>query len=211
MIKRYRPRVKPLPREFLEWQVALRRHTMLERQGAPHAGVAPLVTVRRPGPGIGVASHAVICGVLPREELLEEKTKAFRRMYEEGIAAGARAVYDRGIEYLRDYYAKIDDFDPASLTTLLASDLPVVDALRADPRCALLFYVFELEDQSELHRFRCLQIEAVAEVLREGAIYENVWWHNALFHGTTDGCVAIRFSHLGAADTSFGRWEELAP
>jgi hypothetical protein len=199
-----------MPRELLEWQVALRRYTMVERHGAPHAGVAPLVTVRRPGSGIGAVSHSIICGILPRPELLEEKTKAFRRLYEEGIASGAREVYDRGIEYLRGYYASADDFDPASLTTLVAADLPLVDALRADPRCALLFYVFELEDRSELHRFRCLQLQAVAEVLREGAIFENVWWHNTLFHGTADGCAVIRFSHLSTADTGFGRWEEIA-
>ena len=60
--------VRPLPTDFLEWQVALRRWTMLESHGAPHAGVAPLVVVRQPGMAVGVSAHSIICGLLPRPD-----------------------------------------------------------------------------------------------------------------------------------------------
>jgi len=201
---------RPLPKEFLDWQVALRHHTMVERNGSPHVGVAPLLTVRHPGHPTGTASHSIICGLLPRADLLEPKTVEFRALYEGSIAEGARRVYDRGIEYLLGYYVSSDAFDPESITTLLPEDLPVVDALRADPRCALLFYVFDLDDKSDLGRLRCIQVNARAEVLRQGPVYDNVWWHNALFHGTESGCVVIRFVHQSSFDTRFGRMEELS-
>jgi hypothetical protein len=199
-----------MPRELLEWQVALRLHTMEVRNGAPHAGVAPLVTVRRAGVGPGVVSHSVICGLLPHPHVLEERTKAFRELYEGGIEDGARAVYDRGIEYLLGYYTSADDFDPESITTLLSEDLPLVEALRVEPRCALVFYVFDLEDRSEIGRLRCVQVNAHAEVLREGPVYDNVWWHNTLFHGMADDHVVIHFRHERSFDTRFGRLEALA-
>jgi len=200
-----------LPRAFLEWQVALRRHTALERGGAPHAGVAPLVTARHPGLGMGVASHSVVCGLLPAPDQLEEKTKAFRAIYESGIADGARAVYDRGLAYLADYYEAVNDFDVESLTTLLPEKLPLVDALRAEPRCSLVFYVFDLRDKSEIGRFRCTQVDALAEVLREGPVRDNVWWHNTLFHGPTDESVVIHFRATGVHDTRFGALQALEP
>jgi len=203
-------RTRPLPPEILSWQVALRRHTMVENNGAPHAGVAPLVTVSRPGVGMGVVSHSVICGLLPHESLLEEKTKEFQQLYEGGIEEGGRAVYDKGIEYLESYYESDEAFDPESITTLLPSNLPLVDALRANQRCALLFYVFDLEDRSEIGRLRCLQINAVAEVMSGGPVYENVWWHNTLFHGMADEHVVIHFRHESSYDTRFGRLEALA-
>ena len=200
----------PMPRPFLDWQVALRRHTMLERGGAPHVGVAPLVVARRPGTGLGVAGHSVICGLLPRPELLEQKTKEFRALYEQGIARGAKHVYDAGIAYLRGYYERTDDFDDASITTLLPAKLPLVDALRAEPRTALCFYVFELASRDPLERLRCTYLDTVAEVLEHGPVYDNVWWHNTLFHGPADEHVVVHFRHRASFDTCFGRLDALA-
>lgn len=203
------PTARAIPRDFMAWQVALRRHTMTERRGSPHVGVAPLVTVRRAGVGAGVVSHSVICGLLPRPELLGEKTRQFREVYEGSIREGARAVYDRGLEAMIPYYEDADDFDPTSITTLLDAKLPLVDALRAEPRCGLVFHVFDLEDKSEVGRLRCVHIDAEAEVLNEGPVFDNVWWHNALFHGPVDGCVVLRFRHRASYDTRFGRMEAL--
>ncbi|MCL4684884.1 hypothetical protein KJ059_09040 [Myxococcota bacterium] len=209
MFRRASGRPRPLPREFLDWQVALRRHTMEERHGAPHAGVAPLVTVHRPGPGPGFLSSSVICGLLPHPEQLARKTEEFRSLYESGLEAGARAVYDRGIQYFRDYYRSADDFDPDSLTTLLPEKTPLAEALRADPRCALVFFVFDLTDRSEIGRLRCLQLDGFAELLDAGPVYDNVLWHNALFHGVVDDHVVIRFRHEASFDTRFGAMEPI--
>jgi hypothetical protein len=203
-------KAKPLPRELLDWQVALRRHTMNEAHGAPHAGVAPLLTVKRPGGSLGVTTHSIICGLLPAPELLERKTQEFRELYEGGIEAGARAVYDRGIEYLRAYYQQPEDFDAHSITTLLAASSPTVTALRADGRCALVFYVFNLMDRSEIGKLRCLHLDCVAEVLEAGPVYENVWWHNTLFHGKAEDHVVLHFHHQRTLDTRFGMLEELS-
>ena len=209
MFARNRSESRPLPREFLDWQIALRRHTALVRRGMPHAGVAPLVTVRRPGPGPGFVSHSVICGVLPHPDRLAEKTEEFRKLYESASAEGARALYDRGIAYLQDYYRSADDFDPESLTTLLPVALPLVDALRAEPRCALVFHVFDLEDKSPEGKLRCVQVDARAELLGEGPVYENVRWHNALFHGAVDEHVAVHFRHERSFDVRFGALEPI--
>lgn len=206
MFGRSAAKARPMPRELLEWQVALRRFTMEERNGAPHAGVAPLVTVRRPG-GPGFVSSSVICGLLPHPSQLERKTREFRELYESGIAEGARAVYDRGIQYLLGYYRSADDFDPESITTLLPKKAALVDALRAEPRCALVFYVFDLADRSEVGRFRCLHLDSHAEVLESGPVYDNVWWHNTLFHGAADDHVVVRFVHEATFDTRFGALE----
>ena len=200
---------RPLPQAFLEWQVALRKRTMLEDNGAPHAGVAPLVVVRQPGLALGVSAHSIICGLLPRQDMLAAKTAEFRELYESGIGEGARVVYDRGIEYLKPYYEDADDFDPHSVTTLLPRKLPLVDALRAESRCALLFYVFDLMDRSEEGRFRSLHLDCEAAVLDGGEVYDNVWWHNTLFHGPADEHVVVHFRHRRSWDTRFGAFDEV--
>lgn len=201
---------KPLPKEFLEWQVALRRYTMEERQGAPHAGVAPLLTVRRAGGALGVTTHSIICGILPAPERLEETTREIRSLYEELAPAGAKAVYDRGLDYYRAYYRRdAGDFDGESLSTLLADDSPAVVALRADGRCTLVFYVFDLAEQSEVGRFRCLQLDCIAEVVTSGPVFDNVWWHNTLFHGKAEGLAVVRFRHQRTLDTRFGGLREV--
>lgn len=209
MAKRSTVTGRPLPREFLDWQVAVRRHTMMARNGAPHVGVAPLVTARRPGLAPGFVSHAIICGLLPHPDQLEEKTKDFRALYETHSADGARILYDHGIDYLKGYYHRSEDFDASSITTLLPQDLPLVDALRLDGSCALVFYVFDLEDRSEVGRLRCLQLHCQAEVLDSGPVYDNVWMHNTLFHGPADDHVVIHFHHQATHDTRFGALEAI--
>jgi len=171
--------------------------------------VAPLLSTRRPGAALGVATHSIICGLLAEPGKLAERSKDFRALYEESIAAGARAVYDRGIDYMKRYYRESAGFDNTSITTLLPKSAPVIEALRAEPECALVFYVFDLTDRSEIGRFRCLQLDCEAEVLEDGPVYENVWWHNALFHGLVDDHVVIHFRHVRSWDTRFGALEEL--
>lgn len=201
------PATTPMPQDLLEWQVKLRRYTMEEQNGAPHVGVAPLLSVKQPGSLLGTVSHSIICGLLPAPDRLDDKTKEFRTLYESRIGDGARSVYDDGIAYLKGYYEDVDGFDDRSITTLLPDDLPVVDALRADPRCALVFYVFDLTERSEIGRLRCIQMEAVASVHADGPVYDNVWWHNTLFHGPADGSVVVHMQHVRSWDTRFGRLE----
>jgi hypothetical protein len=205
MFKRTPERALPMPEDLLAWQVELRRHTMQERNGKPHVGVAPVLTVRTPGVGSGHSSHSIICGLLPAEAILARKTEEFRQLYEEHSARGARTVYDAGLAYLEKYYERVEDFDPTSITTLLGKDLPVVDALAASPDCSLLFYVFDLEERSRIGRLRCVQYHCRAELLRSGPVYDNVWWHNTLFHGPADDHVVVRFRHQVSYDTGFGQ------
>jgi len=199
----------PLPAEFLDWQVALRARTMEADNGTPHVGVAPIVSVVAPG-SPGWTSHSIICGLLPAAEQLERKTADFRALYEGAASLGAREVYDRGIEYLKDYYRRSEDFDPATITTLLPQDSPVVRALGASPSCSLLFFVFQLGQAPALDRNRCTQLDCVAELHREGPVYDNVWWHNTLFHGPADDHVVVRFRHQRSFDTGFGQLEALS-
>ena len=202
--------IRPLPPGFLAWQVALRRHTMEAERGAPHVGVAPLVSVRSPGAPVGATAHSIICGLLPAPNRLEAKTVEFRALYEENVETGARAVYDRGIEYLLGYYDEgVEAFDSTSLTTLVEEESPIVLALEADPRSALTFHVFDLREKGEIGKLRCVHLECVAELHRAGPVRDNVWWHNTLFHGPMDDAVVIRFRHLRAFDTRFGRLEPL--
>ena len=210
MFRRNEARVQPLPAEFLAWQVALRKYTMDTRHGSPHAGVAPLVIARRPGTTLEVASHSIICGLLPRADRIAGKTEEWRKLYESGIGEGARAVYDRGIEQMRSAYASTEDFDPESLTTLLPAKLPLANALRGDSRCALVFYVFDLVDRSEIGKLRCLHLDATAEVLTSGPVFDNVYWHNTLFHGPVDDHVVVHFRHLATWDTRFGALDPVA-
>lgn len=201
---------RPLPKEFLDWQIALRLYTMQERRGAPHMGVVPIVTVKRPGTELGIVSHSIVCGLLPREEVLEAKTREFEALYDETSSQGAKALYDRGIAYLLDYYARADAFDPDTVTTMLSGDAPLVTALRAEPRCALVFNVFDTSAPQNLGAPRCTHIDAIAEVLTDGPVFENVWWHNTLFHGKASSVAVLRFRHLRSWDTGFGGLEPLA-
>lgn len=198
-----------MPRELLAWQVDLRRHTMEERGGAPHAGVCPLVTVRQGRGAHDFVSYSIVCGLLPSRDRLEEKTKEFRQVYEQHHGLGARTLYDAGLDYLKPYYEAVDAFDGASITTLLPQDLPLVDALRASPDCALVFYVPDLTERREVLKFRCLHMETRAYVLSEGAVYDNVWWHNTLFHGMAEEHVVVHFRHRATWDTRFGRLEQM--
>lgn len=207
--QRSTPAFSPLPAGFLDWQVKLRDHTAKVRHGAPHAGVAPLVMVRRPSVPLGVTAHSIICGLLPHPDRLAAKTREFQEIYEGAIALREREVYDRGLAYLQGYYRSAEDFDPESLTTLMPEDRPLVEALRADPDCALLFYVFDLQDRTEIGRFRCQQLNCRAEVLSSGPVFDNVWWHNALFHGKAEGSVVLHFRHQTSYDTQFGGFKRL--
>ena len=153
--------------------------------------------------------HAIICGLLPAAGELAAKTRAFRALYEDHVEQGARAIYDAGIEYLKGYYRSAADFDPVSITSLLPRDATVVRALRAAPSCALLFYVFDLDDRSEEGRFRCLQVNCRAELHEGGPLFDNVWWHNAVFHGKLDDQVMVRFVHQSTWDTRFGALDAL--
>ena len=79
-------------------------------------------------------------------------------------------------------------------------------AVRANPECSLVFNVWEAgpEARKPIDAVRCTQIDARAEVLEDGPIYENVWWHNTLFHGMADDHVVIHFRHESSWDTRFG-------
>jgi len=127
-----------------------------------------------------------------------------RAIYEDNAEAGARGIYDAGIEYLESYYRCAAGFDPKTITSLLHRDAMVVRALRATPSCALLFYVFDLDDRTEEGRFRCLQLNCRAELYEDGPLFDNVWWHNAIFHGKLDEQVMVRFVHQSTYDTRFG-------
>ena len=207
MLGRRSVKIRPLPSGFVDWQVALRLHTMRERNGAPHVGVAPVLNVFAPGVGHGVSSHSIICGLLPAPEVLERKTAEFRALYERHLPDGAKAIYDAGLRYLEDYYTEPGAFDPTTITTLMPEEGHVVRALRLRPECSLLFYVFDLHDKSEIGRLRCTQLHCHAEIHADGPVYENVWWHNALFHGAVDGHVVLGFRHVGSHETGFGRLE----
>lgn len=198
---------RPLPPEFLRWQVRLRRHSMEERHGSPHVGVAPLLSVRRTGRVPAVTTHSIICGLLPAADRLEARTLEFRGLYEESIPEGARHAYDRGVAYLHDYYEDPATFDPCSVTTLLPETSEAILGLRAEPRCSLIFYVFDLQDRSEIGRFRCLQLDCRAELHTSGPVYDNVWWHNTMFHGKASDSVVVRFGHRRTFDTRFGGLE----
>ena len=103
MRKHPAPRAAPMPEEFLEWPVELRAHTMRERRGVPHAGVAPLLTVDALGIGSGCSAHSIIAGVLPRADRLEAATAEFHEPYERHSPLGARALYDAGLRYFEAY------------------------------------------------------------------------------------------------------------
>jgi hypothetical protein len=193
-----------LTHDFLSWQVELRAHTMRERGGMPHVGVAPLLTVSAPDAPLGVRSHLIICGLLPAEARLAASTGDFRRLYEKEDAEGTNA-YQRGIAYLETYYASPADFDPTSVTTMVAGDHEIVGCLERDPLCMLLFHVFDLTDRSPVGRPRTLELTCEAELHREGPVRDNVWWHNTLFHGPFEGAVVIRFRHRGTRDIGFKR------
>ena len=208
MWRRVLLRPAPIPEEFLEWQVVLRAHTMRERHGTPHVGVAPLLTVETPGVGTGDSAHSIIVGLLPRADRLEAATDEFRALYERNAERGARALYDAGLRYFENYYQDAKDFDPTSITSLLPRDLPLVRALRAQPRCSLLFYVFDLEERGRIGRLRCTQLHGRAELLEKGPVFDNVWWHNTIFHGPAEEHLALRFRHSVSYDTGFGKLDK---
>ena len=59
-------------------------------------------------------------------------------------------------------------------------------------------------DRTEEGRFRCLQLNCRAELHEDGPLFDNVWWHNAVFHGKLDEQVMVRFVHQSTYDARFG-------
>ncbi len=114
-----------------------------------------------------------------------------------------------GIQYLLDYYVSTDAFDAGSITSMIPAEGPLVDALRAEPRCSLVFNVFDGSAPDRLGNPRCNQIDCFVDVLESGPIYDNVWWHNTLFHGNADGHVVLHFKHERSFDTRFGQFSAL--
>ena len=172
-------------------------------------GVVPTVIAQHPGLSLGVVSHSIVCGLLPNQRILDSKTAEFRSLYEQHSGNGAKKLYDAGIEYLLDYYDSSSAFDPSSMTSLLPSDSDLVKALRAEPSCSLVFNVFDPNEPPEIGAPRCTQLEAVADVLSDGPVYDNVWWHNTLFHGPADEHVVLHFRHQRSWDTRFGGLQAL--
>lgn len=203
-------RETPLPPEILDWQVRLRAWTVEKRRGAPHSGVVPLVLVAQPGIAPGFTAHSIVCGLLPRRDRLDQRTRELREIYESGIYDGAKSVFDRGLAYLRNYYRSPEDFDPASITALVPAGCELVRALRAEPLCALVFHVFEVGTDAPGGAMRTQQLSMRAEVLGSGPVFDNVWFHHALFHGSADEHVVLCFRHRHSYDVRFGRLEPLA-
>ena len=194
--------------------MTLRRWTMerAARRAARRRRAAGDGAPRRAS-ALGVSAHSIICGLLPRPDLLAEKTREFRELYEDGIAEGARAVYDRGIEYLKDYYADASGLRPErSITTLLAKKLPlVVDALRAESALrAGLLRVRPARTAARSAASAACTSTAAPRCSSTGAVYDNVWWHNTLFHGPADDHVVVHFRHRATWDTRFGRFDRVA-
>jgi hypothetical protein len=76
--------------------------TAIERHGAPHAGVVPLLRVQRLGIGPNMSMHAIICGLLPAASHLAERTGSSARSTSD-MYPRHPAIYHAGIEY-RGYY-----------------------------------------------------------------------------------------------------------
>ena len=99
------PRTRRCPTEFLDWQVELRLWTMEQRNGAPHAGVAPLVVVRRRASAPASTAHSIICGLLPRPDAARGEDRgvprALRGAARRGRARGLRPRHRVPEELLR--------------------------------------------------------------------------------------------------------------
>ena len=194
---------------FLEWQVGLLRWSMVEHHGAPHIGAVPLLLVNRLGMGLAVSGHSIAIGLVPRAPRLIASTDRLRELYRarrDGDSSDARR---NEILYLREYYQDTADFQPRLITTLLAADVAAVELLAESPPCSLVFRVFELKDRIEDGQMRCMQIECEAQIVRSGPLFEHVYWHHALFHGTADDHVAIAFRHVASYQTALGAFEAM--
>lgn len=51
---------------------------------------------------------------------------------------------------------------------------------------------------------------SIASIALRGAVYDNVWWHNALFHGAADEHAVVHFRHERTTDVRFGMLEPVS-
>jgi hypothetical protein len=68
---------------------------------------------------------------------------------------------------------------------------------------ARLLRVRPHRSQAKIGSCAALHVDAHAEVLESGPVYDNVWWHNTLFHGPAvehrGRCTSANRRHLGYA------------
>jgi hypothetical protein len=69
--------------------------------------------------------------------------------------------------------------------------------------------VFSADDPGTLGNPRCQQLDCIVDVLSQGPVFDNVWWHNTIFHGMADEHVVLRFKHQRSWDTRFGGLQAL--
>ena len=48
-----------------------------------------------------------------------------------------------------------------------------------------------------------------AELHASGPVYDNVWWHNTLFHGMVEDHVVVRFRHERTDATGWGAFKPM--
>lgn len=139
--------LRPLPESFIHWQCSARIKSlerMLEGVGpggfGPHL---PVMTTRGSYHPFPVSSAAKGVGLLPREDLLEERTSAFEKMIEEGMAGDWEATLPERLKALMEFYSSEDELDLYKLGSLEIYGKRTYENIQQDPRASLLYVDLE--------------------------------------------------------------------
>ena len=183
----------PLPKEFLDWQVApASLHTMTRAQRrAAHRGGAD-----RRDRAASVAwasvwsSHSVVCGLLPHPRLLDGKTHEFERALR---GRTSTTVPEGRLRRRHRVPARLlrlgtDDFDPGHHHHACSPKNCAIWSTRCAPTrsCSARLQRIQRGLDPDSTLAACAARRSTATVRRStrtAPVYDNVWWHNTLFHG----------------------------
>ena len=190
--------IKPLPKEFIEWQVKLRYDgiKMIKKgKGMPSFNVhTPIMTTYNKsknlyGSNFDINSAAKGVGLIVKEEFIKESLDKI-----DDLNSKTKNKKKR-LEFLLDFYSDISKIDDTCLTTLEIYSTQTFTNIKADNRCGLLF----LGIQS-------YQVNCVVDLMDPDTdFYKFVNGLHTLFHGKINPPYAYKLNTCELYDKSPGK------
>jgi len=139
--------LRALPKSFVHWQCSGRIRSLKRiLAGGDPGGFGPhlpVMTTRGIYQPFPVSAAAKGVGLLPREDLLAERTAHFQKLTAEGLAKGWDKSLPMRVQALIDFYKAEDELDVYKIGSLELYGKRTYQNIQHDPRACLLYVDLE--------------------------------------------------------------------